>query len=74
MRAVRGLDTSGAGATTRAVFYRRDPQILKVHIPMPHRFLPVFQSGPIRFDVPGIFRFGGLEIRRPGSVRYMDGC
>jgi hypothetical protein len=84
MRGVRGLDTAGAtpgdsthgtGATaTRAVAYRRDPQILKVHIPMPHRFLPVFQSGPIRFDVPGIFRFGGLEIRRPGSVHYMDAC
>jgi hypothetical protein len=73
MRAVRGLDTAGAGGITRAVFYRRDPQILKVHIPMPHRFLPVFQSGPIKFDIPGIFRFGGLEIRRPGSVRYMDG-
>jgi hypothetical protein len=25
------------------------------------------------FDVPGIFRIGGLEVRRPGAVRYMDG-
>jgi hypothetical protein len=25
------------------------------------------------FDVPGIFRLAGLEIRRPGAVRYVDG-
>jgi hypothetical protein len=23
--------------------------------------------------VPGIFRLGGVEIRRPGAVRYVDG-
>lgn len=40
---------------------------------MPHRFLPVWQTGPMWFDVPGIFRFGGLEIRRPGAARYVDG-
>jgi hypothetical protein len=73
MRAVRGLDTAGAGGITRAVFYRRDPSVLQVHIPMPHRFMPVYQDGPIKFEVPGIFRLGGLEIRRPGAVRYMDG-
>ena len=73
IRGVRGLDTAGAGGITRAVFYRRDPTVVKVHIPMPHRFMPVYQSGPIKFDIPGIFRFGGLEIRRPGAVRYMDG-
>jgi hypothetical protein len=33
----------------------------------------VWQRGPIRFDVPGIFRLGGLEIRRPKAVRYIDG-
>jgi hypothetical protein len=44
-----------------------------MHIPMIHRFLPVWQTGPITFDIPGIFRLGGLEIRRPGSVRYVDG-
>lgn len=73
IRAVRGLDTAGAGGTGRMVAYRRDPRVLKLHLPMPHRFLPVWQTGPIRFDVPGIFRTGGLEIRLPGAVRYLDG-
>lgn len=73
IRGVRGLDTAGASGNGRAIAYRRDPDVLKIHIPMTHRFLPVWQTGPIIFDVPGIFRMAGLEIRRPGAVRYMDG-
>lgn len=72
IRQVRGLETAGAAGSGRMVAYRRDPQVLKLHLPMPHRFLPVWQTGPLRFDVPGVFRTGGLEIRRPGAVRYMD--
>lgn len=73
IRAVRGLATAGAGGTARMVAYRNDPQILKLHLPMPHKFLGVMQVAALRYDVPGIFRTGGLEIRRPGSVRYLDG-
>ena len=72
IRAVRGLETAGAGGTGRMVAYRRDPEVLKMHIPMTHRFLPVWQTGPLIFDVPGIFRLGGLDIRRPMAVRYLD--
>ena len=73
IRGVRGLDTAGASGNGRAIAYRRDPDVIKIHIPMTHRFLPVWQTGPIVFDVPGIFRLAGLEIRRPGAMRYMDG-
>lgn len=73
IRALRGLETAGDGGSGRMIAYRRDPQVLKMHIPMTHRFLPVWQTGPLVFDVPGIFRLGGLEIRRPGAVRYVDG-
>lgn len=73
IRAVRGLDTAGTGGTARMIAYRRDPQVLKLHIPMPHRFLPVYQDGPLSFVVPGVFRLGGLDIRRPKEVRYGDG-
>lgn len=67
------LDTAGATSTKRMVAYRRSPEVLKMHIPMPFRFLPAFQSGPLKFDVPGIFRLGGVDIRRPKAVRYLDG-
>jgi hypothetical protein len=73
IRAVRGLETAGSGGTARMVAYRNDPAVLKLHLPMPHRFLGVMQVAAMRYDVPGIFRTGGLEIRRPGSVRYLDG-
>jgi len=73
IRGVRGLETAGAGQTARMVAYRRDPQVLKLHIPMPHRFLPVYRDGPLRWVVPGVFRLGGLDIRRPAEVKYRDG-
>lgn len=72
---IRGLRGLGNGATDnsgRMVAYRRDPQVVKFHMPMPHRFLPPMQTGPLVFAVPGIFRIGGLEVRRPGAFRYMD--
>lgn len=73
---VRGLfgylETAGTGSSKRMVAYRRSPEVLKMHMPMPFRFLPAWQTGPIRFDVPGIFRLGGVDIRRPKAVRYLD--
>jgi hypothetical protein len=74
IRGVRGLDTAGSGGTGRIVLYQKDPSVLKLHRPMSHRFLPVWQKGPLVFEVPGIFRLGGLEIRRPGAFRYADGA
>jgi hypothetical protein len=73
MRGVRGLDSASASGGGRAIAYRKDPEVIKMHMPMTHRFLPVWQTGPIVFDVPGIFRIAGMEIRRPGAMRYLDG-
>lgn len=73
IRGVRGLDTVGGSGTPRMIAYRRSPEVLKLHIPMPHRFLPVHQAGPLRFEVPGVFRLGGLDIRLPQEVTYVDG-
>lgn len=67
------LDTAGATSTKRMVAYRRSPEVLKMHLPMPFRFLPAWQTGPMKFDVPGIFRAGGVDIRRSKAVRYLDG-
>lgn len=75
IRTVRQLDAAGTSplGSDRLIAYRRDPTIIKMHIPMRHRFLPVWQTGPLVFDIPGIFRIGGAEVRRPGAMRYMDG-
>lgn len=73
VRGVRGLETAGAGGVARMVAYRRDPDVLKLHLPMPHQFLPIEKSGPLNFILPGVFRVAGLDIRRPKEVRYIDG-
>lgn len=72
IRGARGLNTAGAGNTARMVAYRRSPEVLKAHIPMRHRFLPVQVQG-LTYTVPGIFRLGPLDIRLPKEVRYSDG-
>ena len=72
IRAVWGLETAGAGSTTRMVAYRRDPSVVKLHIPMPLRWLPA-EHRLLKYEIPGIFRLGGVEVRRPGAMRYMDG-
>lgn len=76
IRGERGLDEAGVSTSppeARMIAYRRSPEVLKLHIPMPHRFLPVYQDGPLRWVVPGVFRLGGLDIRLPKEVAYVDG-
>lgn len=67
-----GLETAGAGSTHRMVAYRRSPDVVKMHVPMPLRWLQAEQR-LLKFEVPGIFRLGGVEVRRPGAMRYLDG-
>ncbi len=73
IRAVRGLLTAGAGSTARMIAYRRSPNVLKAHVPMRHRFLEPMRTGPLLYEVPGIFRFGGVDVKRPTAMRYVDG-
>ena len=73
IKTIRGLETAGASSTKRMVVYARDPQVLKFHLPMPHKFLAPQQSGPLKYEVPGVFRTAGLEIRRPKAILYRDG-
>lgn len=73
IRGLRRLDTAGAGSTPRMVTYRRSAEVLKMHIPMPHRFLPVYQDGPLKYVVPGVFRLGGVDVRLPNEMAYSDG-
>ena len=72
IRAMRQLKGKGAGSTDRMIAYRRDPEVLKLHIPMPLKFITP-QADVLRVIVPGMFRLGGVDIRRPGSCRYVDG-
>ena len=69
------LGATGSGANRRygrMIAYRRDPQVLKFHMPMPYKFLPPQQDG-MRYEVIGLTRVAGLEIRLPASLRYVNG-
>lgn len=73
IRSNRLLATAGADGGGRAVFYWRDPQAVRFHMPMPFRFLAPFQKSSMAWEVAGIMRTGGTEIRLPGAFKYVDG-
>lgn len=67
------LSKAGQGGTGRMVVYKNDEDYVKLHLPMPHKFLPVWPDGPFNFAVPGIFRTGGIELISNAAFRYVDG-
>ena len=68
-----GLESAGATSTGRMIAYRKAPDVLKLHLPVPLKFLPVWRTGPMLYEIPGYFKLGGVEIRLPGAVKYRDG-
>lgn len=73
VRGLRVLNTADPGGDGRAVIYRRDPEVVRFHIPMPHRFLPPFQKSSMGWEIGGIMRTGGVEVRLPRAMVYLDG-
>lgn len=72
IRGIPQLKGAGAGGADRMLAYRNSAEVLKMHVPMRHRFLPLQVEG-LRYVVPGIFRVGPLDIRLPKEVAYSDG-
>lgn len=58
--------------TGKMVVYRKDPEVLKLHMPMPLEFIAPQLQG-INVNVYGMFRFAPVNIRRPGAIRYVTG-
>lgn len=67
-----GLNTAGSGSTRRMIGYVKSPDRLVMHIPLPLRFLAPQLAG-LSIDVPGEYKYSGVEIRYPKSAYYMDG-
>lgn len=65
--------TTGVNGGGRAVGYRNSPDVVELPMPMPFRFLPIYQDGPLNFVVPGISRVGPVDIKRTTAIRYLDG-
>jgi hypothetical protein len=75
------LDTAGAVQTTgpngathqgRVMVYKKDPKLLNLVIPQPWTQLP---PQPIRmaWEITSYLRTGGVTVRYPKSVTYIDG-
>lgn len=74
LREMRVQGTAGAGAGKgRLAAYYDSPEMVKLHLPMPHQFLNVYPDGWANFVIPGIFRTGGVEFLAPTTAYYLDG-
>lgn len=56
----------------KMIAYRRDPQVVKAHMPMPLRFLNP-QPVNLEIKVPGMFRFSESNIRNTKAIRWLTG-
>lgn len=56
----------------KMVVYKRAPDVLKLHMPMPLQFIPP-QMVNFKVKTLGMFRFSAVNIRKPGAVRYVTG-
>jgi hypothetical protein len=70
---LRELATAGAGGVSRTVAYRKDPEVLRFHLPMPRKVLTPRQKSIMAFETGIIARTGGTEVRLPGAMAYLDG-
>ena len=70
LREARNASQDGGG---RLVAYRKDPEVVRFHLPMPRTVLGVHHKSIMGFETGIIARTGGTEIRLPGAVSYMDG-
>jgi len=69
---LRDLATASPDGGGRLIAYRKDPEVLRFHAPLPRMVLPVNQVGLMAFEQGVISRTGGTEIRLPGAMAYLD--
>lgn len=67
------LETAGAGGTRRMVMYRNDSDHLWSVIPQEFTAHPVYQDGPLQWEVPCTAMTGGVVIPYPLAMAYADG-
>lgn len=73
IRGMRQLETAGGSSSARMMAYSNDRTVVKLYLPGPHEFFPVYQKSAFTYEVPGLFNYGGVEFRRPKGAAYRDG-
>lgn len=69
---LRELATASPDGGGRLVAYRKDPEVLRFHLPMPRTVLQPRQKSIMGFETGIIARTGGTEVRLPGAMTYLD--
>ena len=74
---LRGLEdaltTAVNGSKKRAIFFRNSIDVLEYHLIMPLTLYELYRTGSFHWVIPAITRTGGLEVKLPSSMRYLDG-
>lgn len=66
------LDTAGAGGVKRVMALRSDPEVLSLEIPLGFTQLPP-EPRVLEFVINCWGRIGGVKVRYPLAIRFMDG-
>jgi hypothetical protein len=69
---LRDLATASVNGGGRMIAYRKDEEVVRFHLPMPRNVLAPRQKSIMGFETGIISRTGGVEIRLPGAMGYMD--
>jgi hypothetical protein len=69
LRDLAGASQNGGG---RLVAYRKEPQVLRFHLPMPRTVLQPYRVSLMGYQQGVIARTGGTEVRLPGAMAYLD--
>lgn len=70
---ILNLEGAGAGGTDRMMVYTRDPEYVKAHMPKPFNLANPVQLNGFNFEVDGMVRIAGTELRIPRQHLYVDG-
>lgn len=66
------LETAGASSVKRMVVYEKNPDVIEGQLPIDFYEFPPQATG-LRLVVPCLARCGGVQLRYPKAVRFVDG-
>ncbi|TKT79982.1 DUF2184 domain-containing protein [Aquamicrobium sp. LC103] len=72
IRPLRELASASQDGGGRMMVYRRDPEVVRFHLPMPRRVLQPRPKSIMAFEQGVIARTGGTEWRLPAAAAYGD--
>jgi len=71
IKQVAELATAGAGSTARLLVGFNDVKVMEMAIPMMPRVITTINHG-YTVDAPLEYKVSGLNVKRPGTMRYVD--